>query len=383
MNRWQMENMRKGLAQELSEATKKMTDLYGDASTTVAQRQQQKTVVEDLKERLKGINEQIKAEDDAASEKLKTQKMPEQEGDARLKAKAALYRAVLHNKPAPAEHMKALGDSNTTGGEKFLPKTVSSQIVTEPQVTNPLRGISTVTNITNLEVPKLAFTLDDDEFVEDTQTAKEIQASGDSVVFGRNKFKVFVDISETVLLGTDADLVGFVDRGLESGLAKKEKKVAFAQSPSAAAKHMSFYAKTNNAYEIKETNCISGTSLYDAILAAIGDLEEDYRENAKIVMRFSDYLSILKTLANGNATLYGVQPEQILGKPVVFCDMAETPVVGDFSYSHYNYDLGMQYERDKNVKTGLESFVLTAWFDHQIKMKSAFRLVTIQGGVSQ
>lgn len=107
-------------------------------------------------------------------------------------------------------------------------------------------------------------------------------------------------------------------------------------------------------------------------------MEEDYRENATVVMRYADYLDILDELANGSATLYGVQPSQVIGKPVVFCDLATIPVVGDFSYSHYNYDIGMQYERDKNIKTGMESFVLTAWFDHQIKMKAAFRLVTVQ-----
>lgn len=91
-------------------------------------------------------------------------------------------------------------------------------------------------------------------------------------------------------------------------------------------------------------------------------------------MRYADYLEIIETLANGNATLYTAQPEQILGKPVVFCDAAVTPVVGDFSYSHFNYDINALYEQDKDVKTGINLFVVTAWFDHQIKLASAFRL---------
>ena len=85
----------------------------------------------------------------------------------------------------------------------------------------------------------------------------------------------------------------------------------------------------------------------------------------------------LQDLANGNATLYMAPPEQILGVPVEFCDLAEIPVVGDYKYSHFNYDLKMLFDRDKNVKTGLESFVLTAWIDHKIKMKSAFRLAEV------
>lgn len=68
----------------------------------------------------------------------------------------------------------------------------------------------------------------------------------------------------------------------------------------------------------------------------------------------------------------------MIGVPAIFCDAAAIPVVGDFSYSHFNYDPEMTYEQDKNVKTGMHSFVLTAYLDHQIKMASAFRLITIE-----
>ncbi|MDX5824381.1 phage major capsid protein, partial [Bacillus paranthracis] len=111
---------------------------------------------------------------------------------------------------------------------------------------------------------------------------------------------------------------------------------------------------------------------------AIADLHEDFRANATIKMRYADYLDIIEMLANGSATLYNAQPEQVLGKPVKFCDSAVNPVVGDFRYSHFNYDPKMIYDRDKDVKTGIELFVLTAWFDHKIKLKSAFRIAEVQ-----
>ena len=82
-------------------------------------------------------------------------------------------------------------------------------------------------------------------------------------------------------------------------------------------------------------------------------------------------------MANNSTALYAAQPEQVIGAPVIFCDLATIPVVGDFKYSHFNYDLNMLYDTDKNVKTGLNSFVLTAWIDHKIKMKSAFRLTNV------
>ncbi|OWW64267.1 ATPase, partial [Enterococcus hirae 57-09-G6] len=88
---------------------------------------------------------------------------------------------------------------------------------------------------------------------------------------------------------------------------------------------------------------------------------------------------IIRTLANGSATLYNAQPEQVLGKPVIFTDAATTPVVGDFSYAHLNYDIAdVLYEQYKDYDKGINYFMVTAWFDHQIKLASAFRLATIK-----
>lgn len=290
-----------------------------------------------------------------------------------VSAKASLIRSTMNGKPIEGDVRAALGDNTTpaTGGEKFLPKTVSTDIILEPLVKNPLRQISMVTQITNLEIPKLSFTLDDDDFIEDTETAKELKAKGDTVSFTRNKFKVFAGVSETVIGGSDANLVSHVDNALSSGVAAKERKVAFAASPKAGEEHMSFYSTQNAIVEVE------GDSMYKAIKSSIAALHEDYRENAKIVMSYKDYSDMIELLANGNATLYGAQPEAVLGKPVVFCDSATKPIVGDFSYSHFNYDLGTLYDRDKDVKTGVELFVITAWFDHRIKLSSAFRIAKV------
>ncbi|URN94563.1 MAG: phage major capsid protein [Candidatus Pristimantibacillus lignocellulolyticus] len=288
-----------------------------------------------------------------------------------VSAKASLVRNVIAGKSVPQEVKAALGDNNATGGEKILPSTMTTELLHEPFVKNPLREVSTVTSVTNLEIPKISFTLDDDDFIADTATANEIEAEGDVVTFGRFKFKVFVPLSETVLAATDTNLVQTVDQALQSGLAAKEKKVAFSVTPKVGEEHMSFYS-TQNAIAV-----VNGTNKYQAIKKAIAALHEDFRENAKIVMTYSDYLDIIELLANGNATLYGAQPEQVLGKPVEFCDSATDPIIGDFRYSHFNYDPSVLYDRDKDVKTGVELFVLTAWLDHKIKLKSAFRIAKV------
>ncbi|SHF13603.1 phage major capsid protein, HK97 family [Tissierella praeacuta DSM 18095] len=369
MNRYQLEQMLAGVGQELDVANKKLTSMYADAKTTLEARSEQKETVKDLEERFNGIKSQIDEMDKKAAAKLNQQSIEGTTPEEKVvKAKAELIRAVMANKPVPQEVKAALGDNNATGGEKILPRTMTNELLHEPFVKNPLRDISTFTNITNLEVPRITFSLDDDDFIKDTETAKELKDSTDTVQFGRFKFKVFSSLSETILLGTDTNLVQTVEAALESGLAKKEKVVAFTKSPKSGEEHMSFYSAQN---AIKE---VEGDDLYKAIKNALADLEDDYSENATIVMTKKDYYDMIETLANGNTTLYMAQPEQVLGAPVEFCDVAVDPVVGDFRYSHYNYDLNMLYDRDKNVRTGMEDFVLTAWIDHRIKLKSAFRI---------
>lgn len=372
MNRYQLEQMLAGIGQDLKAGNEKLTSMYADAKTTLEARNEQKNAVKDLEERFAGIKAQIEEMDRQAEEKLKNSASKVVTGDTEkekvVNAKAELIRSTMANKPVSMDVKAALGDNNSTGGEKFLPKTMQNELLHEPFVKNPLRDVSTFTNETNLEVPKITFTLDNDDFIADTETAKELKADGDTVQFGRHKFKVFAPVSETILRGTNTNIVQTVEMALESGLSAKEKKVAFTTTPKTGEEHMSFYS-TKNAIKTVE-----GVNKYKAIKAAIADLHEDYRENAKIIMRYADYMDIVEMLANGNATLYAAQPEQILGKPAIFCDSAVDPIVGDMRYSHFNYDLDMLYERDKDIKTGMECFVLTAWFDHQIKLKSAFRI---------
>lgn len=283
-------------------------------------------------------------------------------------AKASLVRATIRGERVTDDVKAALGDGNGTGGDKILPSTMTTELLHEPFVRNPLRDVSTFTSVTNLEIPKITFELDDDDFIADTETANELKATGDVVSFGRHKFKVFAPISETILAATDTNLVQTVDNALSSGLAAKEKKVAFTSTPKAGEEHMSFYRT------VDPITVVPGASKYIAIKKAIADLHEDYRENASIVMAYTDYMEIIELLSNGTTNLYTAQPEQILGKPVEFCDAAVDPVVGDFRYSHFNYDPEIIYDRDKNVRTGIWDFVLTAWVDHQIKLKSAFRI---------
>ncbi|MCC0644896.1 phage major capsid protein [Clostridioides sp. ZZV14-6154] len=381
MNRYQLEQMKDGVKEQLKIENENLSKMYLDSKTTMEARQEQQKIVKDLDERFEGIKNKIKENDDREAQQIafknKNKNLGNSEKDIKINAKAELIRNVMSGKEVTKEIKNVLGDGDALGGgNKILPTTMTNELLYEPMSKNPLRGISTMTNITNLEIPKIIFSLDDDDFLDsDSASAKELNADGANVSFDRNKFKVFCDITETVLKGTETNLVQVVDAGLQSGLAKKEKKVAFeSNNPT----EMSFYKKSTESGNPFLIKSIEGDTLFEAIINCLADLEDDYSENASVVMRKVDYFKIIKTLANGNASLYTAQPEQVLGVPVIYCDLATIPVVGDFRYSHFNYDLEMFYDRDKNVKTGIESFVLTAYLDHKIKMKSAFRLATVK-----
>ena len=374
MNFYQIKKNAMDMGDELRQANEKLNEMLANPQVETADITAQQKVVDSAQERYNVAKKQMdKAEAEEKAnlkpDKNAVQMTPEQKKD---KAFAELVRKTMAKEAVSNDIYQALGDDDTTGGNKFLPKTISTNIITAPAESNPLRDISTVTQIPNLEIPRLSFTLDDDGFIQDKDTAKEIEAKGDTVAFSRNKFKVMVGMSETVLLGSDASLTSYVNQGLQNGVTVKERSVAFNPAPTKEAeKHMSFYDPSNN------IKTVTGADLYEAITNAIADLHEAYRENATVVMSYKDYLKIIRTLANGSATLYGAQPSEVLGKPVVFTDAAVKPIVGDFSYSQYNYDINTLYDQDKDVKTGINYLVVTAWMDHQIKLANAFRIADV------
>ena len=378
-NRVKIQQQLEGCRALLKEAVNKVDEAYADVTSTLEQRAALEATVKDLKNRVEKYENDLKELDDEAAKNFELEnsiRNARNSGDEKIEAKAELIRAAMKKEKVSQRVLNSLGEGSGNGnGENLLPTTLMTELVTEPFAVNPLRGVSTMTNITNLEIPKLAFTLDDDDFLtSNSQTAKEMKLSASKIKFERKDFRVYADITDAVLRGSNVNLVGYVENALRSGMAKKEKKLAFAVGTSNP--ETSFYNKTNSNYDI---TAITKESKYLAIKAALADLEDDYADKAKIVMRRSDYFDIIEALANGNATLYQAQPESVLGAPVIFCDLATIPVVGDFSYSHFNYDLDATYESDKNIRTGITSFVLTGYLDHKIKMKSAFRLALVQG----
>lgn len=372
---------------ELQRVENELIDTLGNPSASGEDIRKLKDTKADLQERFDGLKEaHDRMEREQADDLRKKNPMTgaSNEKEAMVKAKAAYYRAAILGKSVPMEvlnTLKAIPAPTDAGGENFLPTTLSNELISEPFTKNPLRGAISVTNIRGLELPKIAYTIDDDNFVGDSDTAKELELDGDKVTFGRFKSKVKVKISDTVLYGSDVDLVNYVENALQSGLAAKEKKVTFASASTQVVgeEHMSFYQEDTGLPVITE---VAGETLFKAIKGAIAALHEDFRENATIIMRYADYLDILESLSNGNTSFFDLPPEKILGKPAIFADAAVTPIVGDLNYLHLNYDIAPTYDTDKDVNTGDYIWVLTAWLDQKRKLNSAFRLAVVEPALS-
>ena len=294
----------------------------------------------------------------------------------KIKAKADFYRAVLYG-GAVKKAYEGLGgipaaSADLGYGDNLLPKNVSSELITEPVEENSLRKIEPVSQITGLEEPVLMFDIEDADLadVTDKETAKEIAMTGGTVSYGRFKTKITATVKDTVLHGTDTNLVTTIENALRSGLAIKEKINAFRTVSDTTHDHMSFY--------LNSIKVVKGANLIKAIINAWADLPEAFATNATCVMRKSDYYAAIEEMANGSESLWGKKPEDVIGIPVVFNDRAVTPIVGDFSYARQNYDIGTIYETDKDAKKGEYYFVLTAWGDHKIRLKSAFRLAEVE-----
>jgi len=305
--------------------------------------------------------------------------------DNLVKSKAAFYRAVATGEDRTKVYagLGAIpaGSADLGSGSALLPTTLASELIAEPFEENSLRRVEQTSQIAGLEEPRISFAIDDEDLLEDVidfETAKEIEATADTVTYGRYKTKVKIKVSDTVLMGTDTNLVNTIENELRSGLARKEKLRAFAKSADETHKHMSFY--------MNGIKGITGNNIVAAIMAALGDLPDAFRANAKVIMRSADWYTYLQTLNGSNNELFTAKPEEVLGVPVIFNDKADIPIVGDFSYAKQNYEPVATLKSDEDIDKGVYMYVLTAWGDHQIKLKSAFRLATtalaVIGGVA-
>lgn len=366
------------LGAQIAQDANWIAEKAGDPQTKMEEIQEKKKHRDELQVRFDMLKEQHDEMEQAAKKSLDQRIKTEKSKEAQeIEKKGNFYYAAITGKEMKKAYAGLgaipVGDPDLGNGDALLPKNLATELLTEPFETNSLRKVEPVSNITGLEEPRLDFTIEDANLadVTDKETAKEIEIAGDTIAYGRYKTKVSVTIKDTVLHGTRTNLVSTVENGLRSALAIKEKMRAFSQTPDEEHAHMSFYSAKNGIKTVR------GETLLEAIINAYGDLSDFYAQNAVCVMRRSDYTAMVAKLANGAESLFGKKPEEVLGIPVVFNDRAVVPVVGDFRFAKQNYDIGTTYETDKDGKKGEYYFIVTAWGDHRIRLKSAFRLAVV------
>lgn len=378
MTLFEMKEKKFALEKELNTIKDTILEKSADPTYPIADLDEKKAKAEELKKRIAVFDESIQDEEEAQRKALAMKGGSGSgmtEDQIRTKAKADFYRAALTGGDVSKSY-EALGGipaatADLGNGDKLLPVNMSNSLLVEPFQDNSLRSVCQITNITGYEEPKLGFTIDDADIkdVTDKETANEIELSGDTVTYGRHKVKVKATVKDTVLHGTNVDLVTTIENALRSALAIREKTFAFMESSDTTHDHMSFY--------LAEITEIEGEDIIDAITKAWADLPDAYSGRASVMMRKQDYYAAVRTLANSSVDLWGKKPEDVLGIPVTFNDKAKKPVVGDFSFYGINYDIGTIYDTDKDVDKGEYKFVLTAWGDQQIRLKSAFRIAKV------
>lgn len=384
MTLFEMKEKKFALDNELKSIKDFILEKSGDPNFAIADLEEKRAKAEEMEKRIAILEKGIKDEEDVQRKRLAAKDATGgavSEKDVFMKAKADFYRDALTGN-ITSKSYEGLGgvpaaDADLGNGSKLLPTNMSNTLLVEPVDQNSLRDVCQITNITGLEEPKLGFTIEDADIkdVTDKDTANEIAMEGDTIHYGRYKVKVKATVKDTVLHGATVDLVTSIENKLRSALAIREKTFAFQEKTAADAdtdhKHMSFYATDNG---IKE---VEGDDIISAIINAWADLPDAFSTGATVMMRKQDYYAAVRTLANQAVDLWGKKPEDVLGIPVVFNDKAKIPVVGNFAYYGINYDIGTIYDTDKDVDKGEYKFVLTAWGDQQIRMKSAFRLAKV------
>ena len=379
---YELRNEALDLGEAVKAAKAEYNEVLNDPKSSVEAVQAAKAKLDNRQMKYEGKQDLIKEQEAEEKMNLKAQKkparvIPDDPKEKMIKAEAAFIRKTV--RPDDAEFQEKwntikqeLKDDNTTNGNDLLPINVSNQLVSEPLATNPLRNLESISTITNLILPKIAFEIADDGFVKDGDAAKDATLNADTINFGRYQMKVRAGVSDTILRGTDTGLVQYVNNALSSAIAKKERTVSLNPSASGDEAHMSYYDASNN---IKK---ISGKDLFHAIRMALADLDDDFQDSAKILMKRSDYYEMLDALANSSTTLFQRQPEEILGAPVTFTSAADKPIVGDFQYGRLNYEIDSSlYEQYKDYQHGLNYFQFTTWFDHRIVLPSAFRIADV------
>lgn len=285
------------------------------------------------------------------------------------------FRAMITGTAPEASVLAALSLPITTGsnpGNGLLPINVSNELIDDIYGDDGFLTEVTHSQIKGLRLPKVTTTeTSTDAAVAAGSDPTEHNMDDDEILFGRFPGRDMITVPGAVMRGTNLQLGAYIESKLQEIHRNRIYRRLFAASASGNYTHMSVY---NAAVGIAE---VSGSTMYDAICAALAALPASVRSVAKVAMQPMDYFKMVKELTNGAATLFGRPQESMLGFAVVLCDYATQPIVGDLKTIRVNYDDALYVKSDEDIKKDVVTVVVGGDYDIQVEDKNRLRRVKV------
>ena len=323
----------------------------------------------------------LEAQDEAAQRERVARQYNEMEGTKMDKTKlvrGAFLRSAITREPMPAELQNALTfTKGANPGGPLLPVEVSTTLIEDIYGEDAFLEHVTHTQIKGLRLPKVTAAPVADAVRMPNADAGETELTDAIITFGRFPGREKILVPGTIMRGTDTDLDSYITRRLNRDHRARMKERIFAETPAGDFAHMGVYAtgEGNPGIVVK-----TGETILEAIQAAIADLPEGVRENAAVVMPYADWMTLIQTLANGAATLFGRPTKEMLGFEVVTCDYVKASkgyLVGDLSTIHINYDDPLRMETDRDINLDMDLTVIGYDYDIQVEDANCLRLAKV------
>lgn len=294
-------------------------------------------------------------------------------------ALGSLYRALITGAAIPQATISALSlPTVTTGGAAgnggyLLPKNVSDQIIRDIVDDDSILAEITTTSITGLEMPKVTTTDVDGDDVADGTDAPDATLTASMLTFGRLPYAKAVTVPNSLLTDTNTAIESYIDtRHAEMMRARLCKRI-LAKGATGNYTHMSVY---DSSVGVKTTT--SNTDLLDGIMTALSELPTRPQGVYKVALKMSDWMGMIKTLANGAVALFSDPTRQIIGFTPVISSYVDKPIVGNLKTIHLNFDSPIAYETERHAKARTTDFVLSTYYDIQIEQPELLRIVDVQ-----
>lgn len=293
-------------------------------------------------------------------------------------ALGGLFRAMMTQTAPSKEIRNALSlptvSSDTATGAYLLPKTVSDQLIRDIVEDDSILEEFETTSITGLELPRVSTTDVDGDDVDDGNDAPDANVTADRLIFGRYPYSKSVPVPNSLLTDTNTAIEAYISTRHQEMMRARLCKRAFDTAATGNYTHMSVYHADNKVKNVEAADLLTG------ITNALAELPTRPAGVYKVALKMADWMSLIRTLANGATALFGAPTKEILGFEPVLSNYVSKPVVGNLKTIHLNFDSAIAYETERHAKAGTTDFVLRTYFDIHVEQPDLLRTVTVTPG---